>query len=125
MKGRYIIMNTLFVKIVKRNERKEIVDAINDKKLHALYELLAQTEPDSDDYINLLKQIKIIEDSMVVTKPANKQWLTAEKATILSGVLTAGVTVLTTLAVLGYESEGNIIGGTARKLVDKGIGGKY
>ena len=114
-------MKNLFVKTKKRKERKEIVDAINDKKLRELYEELAQTEPDSDQYISLLKQIKIIEDSMVVTKPAKKHWLTAEKATVLSGVLTAGVTVLTTLAVLGYESEGNIIGGTARKLVDKGI----
>ena len=84
MKGRYIIMKNLFVKTKKRKERKEIVDAINDKKLRELYEELAQTEPDSDQYISLLKQIKIIEDSMVVTKPAKKQWLTAEKATILS-----------------------------------------
>lgn len=118
-------MKNYFVKTKKRNERKEIVDTINDKKLHELYELLAQTEPNSDEYLRLLKQIKLIEDSMVDTKPVKKQWLTAEKATVLSGVLTAGVTVLTTLAVLGYESEGNIIGGTARKLVDKGIGGKY
>ena len=125
MKGRYIIMKNLFVKTKKRNEREAIVNTINDKKLRELYEELAQTEADSDQYIRLLKQIKLIEDSMVVTKPAKKQWLTAEKATVLSGVLTAGVTVLTTLAVLGYESEGNIVGGTARKLVDKGIGGKY
>lgn len=125
MKGRYIIMKNLFVKTKKRNEREAIVNTINDKKLRELYEELAQTEADSEDYISLLKQIKLIEDSMVVTKPVKKQWLTAEKATVLSGVLTAGVTVLTTLAVLGYESEGNIVGGTARKLVDKGIGGKY
>ena len=125
MKGRYITMLKLKYKKPKRKERKEIVDAINDKKLRELYEELAQTKPDSDQYISLLKRIRLIEYSMVVTKPAKKQWLTAEKATVLSGVLTAGVTVLTTLAVLGYESEGNIIGGTARKLVDKGIGGKY
>ena len=125
MKGRYIIMKNLFVKTNKCKERKAIVDAINDKKLRELYEELAQTEAGSEYYIRLLKQIKLIEDSMVVTKPTKKQWLTAEKATVLSGVLTAGVTVLTTLAVLGYESEGNIVGGTARKLVDKGIGGKY
>ena len=118
-------MKNLFVKTKKCKERKEIVDAINDKKLRELYERLIETEPYSDNYISLLKQIKLIEESMVVTKPAKKQWLTAEKATVLSGVLTAGVTVLTTLAVLGYESEGNIVGGTARKLVDKGIGGKY
>lgn len=125
MKGWYIIMKNFFVKTKKRNEREKIVNSINDKKLRELYEKLTEVEPDSGKYIILLKQIRLIEDSMVVTKPEKKKWLTAEKATVLSGVLTAGVTVLTTLAVLGYESEGNIVGGTARKLVDKGIGGKY
>ena len=118
-------MKNFFVKTKKRNEREKIVASINDKKLRELYEKLTEVEPDSGKYIILLKQIRLIEDSMVVTKPEKKKWLTAEKATVLSGVLTAGVTVLTTLAVLGYESEGNIVGGTARKLVDKGIGGKY
>lgn len=125
MKGRYIIMKNFFVKTDKRKERKDIVDSINDKKLRELYERLIMTEPGSTEYIMLLRQIRLIEDSMVITKPEKKQWLTAEKATVLGSVLTAGVTLLTTLAVLGYESEGNIVGGTARKLVDKGIGGRY
>ena len=118
-------MKNFFVKTDKRKERKDIVDSINDKKLRELYERLIITEPGSTEYIMLLRQIRLIEDSMVITKPEKKQWLTAEKATVLGSVLTAGVTLLTTLAVLGYESEGNIVGGTARKLVDKGIGGKY
>ena len=109
----------------KRKEREEIVAEINNAKLHELYEVLKQQDPNSEGYINTLKQIRIIEDSMVVKKPEKKKWLTAEKANILATVIGSGVTLLTTLAVLGYESEGNIVGGTARKLVDKGIGGKY
>ena len=109
----------------KRKEREEIVAEINDAKLHDLYEVLKQQDPESDAYISTLKQIRLIEDSMVVTKPEKKKWLTAEKATVIATVVGSTVTLLTTLAVLGYESEGNIGGGTARKLVDKGIGGKY
>ncbi len=109
----------------KRKEREEIVAKINDAKLHDLYEVLKQQDPKSDAYINTLKQIRLIEDSMVVTKPEKKKWLTAEKASVIATVVGSTVTLLTTLAVLGYESEGNIVGGTARKLVDKGIGGKY
>lgn len=122
MKGRYFNMK-LFK--TKRKEREEIVAKINDAKLHDLYEVLKQQDPNSAAYINTLKQIRIIEDSMVVTKPEKKKWLTAEKANVIATVVASGVTLLTTLAVLGYESEGNIVGGTARKLVDKGIGGKY
>lgn len=122
MKGRYFNMK-LFK--TKRDEREAIVAEINDAKLHDLYEVLKQQDPESDTYISTLKQIRLIEDSMVVTKPEKKKWLTAEKASVIATIVGSGVTLLTTLAVLGYESEGNIVGGTARKLVDKGIGGKY
>lgn len=107
--------------IENRRLKREIAQ-INLAKINSLKDQLKELDPNSEEYREVLLQIDFIKDSME-TK-SDKKWITSDNAGVIAASITALTSLVVTAIAIGYENEGNIIAGTARKVVDKSLNGK-
>lgn len=95
------------------------MELVNRAKIEDLVDELRELDPKSEEYRDILLQIDFIKDSMENTK--SDKLINSDNAIVIASVIGSVTAVVTTALAIGYENEGNIIAGTARKAVDKVI----
>lgn len=95
------------------------MELVNRAKIADLVDELRELNPKSDEYRDILLQIDFIKDSMENTK--SDKLINSDNAIVIASIIGSVTAVVTTALAIGYENEGNIIAGTARKAVDKVI----
>ena len=104
--------------IFKSFKRKQSdLELVNRAKIEDLVDELRELDPKSDEYRDILLQIDFIEDGMKNTKP--DKVINSDNAIVIASVIGSVTAVVTTAIAIGYENDGNIIAGTARKAVDR------